>query len=69
MSVVGSGLRKSTLRKLNGRFPGSIDNKPGCNEIAEAVASSGVNFCHSKPRYSGGLSIVPIMPWHTVPAV
>jgi hypothetical protein len=23
-----------------------IDDKPGCNEIAEVVASSGVNFCH-----------------------
>jgi hypothetical protein len=23
--------------------------KPGCNEIAEVVASSGVNFCRSKP--------------------
>jgi hypothetical protein len=31
--------------------------KPGCNEIAEVVASSGVNFCHSKTRSASGLEV------------
>jgi hypothetical protein len=50
MSIVSSGLRKGPLRKPDGRFPGSIDDKPDCNEIADVVASSGVSFCYCKPR-------------------
>jgi hypothetical protein len=57
MSVVISGLRESTLRNPSGKFPGSIDDKSGCNEIAEVVASSGVNFYHSKPRSAPGLDV------------
>jgi hypothetical protein len=67
MSVVSSGLRKTTLRKPMGRFPDSIDDKPGCNEIAEVVASSGVNFCHSKPRSAPGLKLSLAREWKIAP--